>query len=202
MTSSRTTSEPRVGGRLYQLKITLKDIRPPVWRRVLVSEDTILHDLHRIVQEVMGWTDTHLHEFDTGGGLYTAPSEDDEMPESCEDSRLVTLRALNLNKGQKIDYIYDFGDDWVHHIRIEDIRDAVPGESHPVCVAGRRACPPEDCGGPGGYAEFLEAVKDPGHPRHEEMADWVGGDFDPEEFDLAVANLALQAELDAHSGRP
>jgi hypothetical protein len=201
MKSRRASSQTGATERLCQLKISLKDVRPPVWRRVLVGEDSILHDLHRIIQSVMGWTDTHLHEFDTGHALYTGPCEGDEMPEACEDSRQVTLRALNLKKGQKIDYVYDFGDDWVHHVRVEDIRDAFQGESYPVCVAGKRACPPEDCGGAGGYAEFLEAVSDPEHPQHKEMIDWVGGGFDPEEFDLVLANEALQAELGTHSGR-
>jgi hypothetical protein len=173
---------------IYQLKVTLKGIRPPVWRRVQVSGDLTLGQLHRVLQIVMGWTDSHLHQFIVDGERYATPSPDD-WGEPPSDERKVRVHDLARAK-TRLRYEYDFGDGWEHDVLVEKIVPAHP-ERAAVCVAGRRACPPEDCGGPWGYAELLEILADPKHEEHAERREWLGRKFDPEEFDMAATNSIL-----------
>lgn len=175
---------------VYQLKVTLQGVRPPVWRRLLVTGDTSLRELHHVIQTAMGWTDSHLHEWEIDGKRYARPDPDwDDGEAGDEDTRLDRV----VVEGQRLGYTYDFGDDWRHRIDVERARDREPDETLPSCVAGRRSCPPEDVGGPWGYAEFLAATRDPGHPRHDELLEWSGPYFtDPEGFDLDAVNQALQ----------
>jgi hypothetical protein len=177
---------------VYQIKVTLRDTHPPIWRRIVVPENTTLLKLHDILQIVMGWEDYHLHLFTLDGENYGDPADDEygflgTMPE--ENYR---LSELIHGEGQRFVYEYDFGDGWIHVLRVEKIGPAREGVSYPVCMAGRRACPPEDVGGIGGYARFLEAIHDPDDPEHDEYLLWAGGEFDPEEFDLEAVNEQLR----------
>ncbi|MBX0328573.1 plasmid pRiA4b ORF-3 family protein [Oscillochloris sp. ZM17-4] len=177
--------------RVYQLKITLKDSKPPIWRRVEVPDDSTLSKLHAIIQAAMGWTDSHLHMFSIGRTSYGVPDPDYE-DEDVRDERRVKLNQLLTEPKQKLSYEYDFGDSWTHVVLLEQVREPEPGVAYPRCTAGKRACPPEDCGGVWGYADFLAAITDPEHPEHDELREWAGGEFDPEEFDLAEIDAALR----------
>lgn len=175
--------------KIHQLKITLKHVKPLVWRRVEVPADIKLGKLHRVIQIAMGWTDSHMHAFSSGQTQYGTP--DPEFGVGIKNERNVQLGSL-VEEGGKLLYEYDFGDGWEHDIKVEKTRDATPGERYPRCTAGKRACPPEDCGGAWGYAELLQALQDPSHPEHEDMLEWLGGDFDPEGFDLEETNAGLR----------
>ncbi len=179
--------------RIYQLKVTLKGIRPPIWRRVLIRSDTSLEQLHEVLQTTMGWLGGHLHQFVANGVQYGVP--DDDWGAEVHDERLVTLGDVAPAAGDRLLYEYDFGDGWEHDLVVEKLLEPEPGATYPVCLKGRRACPPEDVGGIWGYAEFLEILNDPDHPEYEERLEWVGGEFDPEEFDAEDVNAAL-ASLD------
>ena len=175
---------------VYQINVTLKGSKPPIWRRIHVTSETTLAQLHRILQRVMGWEGYHLYQFVVGGLEYGDPSILEEM--EGEDARRVTLATLVRGEQDTFLYEYDFGDGWDHELLVEKILPPEAGKRYPVCLAGKRACPPEDCGGIWGYAAFLEAIDDPQHPEHEEMLEWVGGEFDPDAFDLDGVNTALQ----------
>lgn len=182
---------------IFVLKIALQDIRPPIWRRIRVPGNYTLFELHMIVQDVMEWEDYHLHAFQIKGVTYMDPEQIDDL-EGAEDETVVTLDALGLREKQKFSYTYDFGDDWRHTVTVEKIIPAIDAdedERYSIhCLAGRRACPPEDCGGPWGYSELLELLQ-----RSEEELDdedierleWLGDSFDPEAFDLQEINDIL-----------
>lgn len=176
-----------------QLKITLKDSRPPIWRRIQVAGDTSLAKLHRILQIVMGWTDSHLHQFTIHGCDYGVPDPDFEaFGHSTINEKSTKLGQVIQGEKDHFIYEYDFGDSWTHRIVVEKITPAEEGKRYPVCLGGKRACPPEDCGGIWGYENFIEAVSDPDHEEHEDMLEWIGGGFDTEAFDLDDVNLALR----------
>ena len=175
---------------IYQLKITLKDSRPPIWRRVQVSSDITLAKLHQIIQEVMGWYDCHLHEFRIGEVTYGVPDPDASY--EVKNERKIKLGEVLQKPKTKFRYSYDFGDGWEHEVLVEDILEADAKTRYPICLAGKRACPPEDCGGIFGYADFLEAIRDPEHEQHKEMLEWIGASFDPELFDLEDVNRSLK----------
>ena len=174
---------------VYQLKITLDGIDPPIWRRVQV-EDSTLADLHAVIQVSMGWCNSHLHMFAIGGEQYTDPEMGgDPYDRSTHSESLAHL----VDQGHRtFRYIYDFGDSWEHTIEVEEVLPPEPKAKYPRCLEGKRACPPEDCGGPWDYPEFLEAIQNPKHEEHEEMLEWVGGTFDPEEFDAAVVTKRMK----------
>jgi hypothetical protein len=164
---------------IFQLRVSLADVTPPVWRRVLVPGGYTLDRVHRVIQHVMGWQDYHLHSFDVGGVQYGEPDPDGELALRDElDTRLDAVAA----KGARFLYTYDFGDWWEHEIVVEDVFGAEPEERYPACVGGERACPPEDVGGAFGYTEFLAAMADPKHPQHDQMVTWYGRPFDPGMF--------------------
>ncbi|MEI7769191.1 MAG: plasmid pRiA4b ORF-3 family protein [Chloroflexales bacterium] len=183
----RKAATPR---RVYQLKITLKDSKPPIWRRVEVSDTVTLAKLHTIIQVAMGWTDSHLHMFTVGQTVYGVPDADDEQ--DILDEQRVKLNKLLVVPKQKLSYEYDFGDCWTHIVVLEQVREPELGVAYPRCTAGKQACPPEDCGGVWGYADFLAAITDPEHPEHDNLLEWAGGEFDPEGFDLAEIDAALR----------
>ena len=176
----------------YQIKVTLKGSKPPIWRRLLVPNNITLDKLHRIIQSAMGWWDYHLHQFIVWGQYYGKPHPDYDdyvdMRDECD------IRLSQIGPGEKFIYEYDFGDSWEHTVLIEKALPPEPGQPYPVCIKGKRACPPEDVGGIWGYASFLEAIRDPDHEEHDEYLEWAGGEFDPEAFDLDEINEALWGE--------
>ncbi len=174
---------------IHQIKLTLRHVSPSVWRRVEVPADIKLGKLHRVLQAVMGWTDSHLHAFRIGRDVYGIPDRDYPDDETVNE-RNVRLDQI-AGEGDKLIYEYDFGDGWVHELKIEKTIPADPAVRSPRCIGGARACPPEDCGGPPGYEHLLEVLRDPKHEEHEDMREWIGRDFDPEEFDLEAVNRAL-----------
>ena len=175
---------------VYQLKVTLETIEPPIWRRVRVHGSILLPRLHKVIQRAMGWHDAHLHEFIIGDVRYGEP-EPDEPHYQVEAERNFSLREVAPRAGMRFEYVYDLGDGWRHDVLVEHVD--VPAEPLPsaVCLDGQRACPPEDCGGFPGYEDLLEILRDPDHPEHEERLEWLGGRFDPEAFDLAAVNRKL-----------
>jgi len=178
---------------IYQIKVTLKGCKPPIWRRLLVPSDVTLADLHQIIQAAMGWWDYHLHQFNIGGIFYGEPHPDYGGWIKMRDEQEFRLNQVVPGAKSRFTYEYDFGDSWVHMILVEKVLPPEPGQAYPVCIEGRRARPPEDVGGVWGYADFLEAIQDPEHPEHEAYLEWVGGEFDPEAFDLDEVNAALRA---------
>jgi hypothetical protein len=172
---------------VYQLKIVLEGIRPQIWRRGVVPADIRLSHLHDVFQITMGWTDSHLHAFTIGELEYSMPYE----ALDTEDERRVRLSSLVTGAGTPFQYQYDCGDDWQHAVQVEKIRPAAPDTLVPSCLAGKRACPPEDCGGIPGYAQLLRILKSPRHPEYGEMRQWAGPRFDPDVFDQEEANKKL-----------
>jgi hypothetical protein len=177
---------------IYQLKITLEDSKPPIWRRVLVPGDATLEDLHDIIQVAMGWTNSHLHQFIVGQTYYGEPNPVYDGFVEMHDERRFRLMQIANNEGFRFRYEYDFGDGWLHTLLVEKILEPEPGQQVPVCIKGKRACPPEDVGGVWGYGEFLEAIGDPEHPEHEDYLEWIGGEFNPQAFDLEETNAILR----------
>jgi hypothetical protein len=177
------------GAPLYRLKVTLRGLRPPIWRRFLVPSDITLRRLHDSLQAVMGWTDSHLHQFEARGVRYG--TSDREFGETHASENKTALRQVLCRPKDRLIYEYDFGDSWIHDVVLEAV--LPPGNSgrYPVIEAGKRACPPEDVGGSYGYMEFLEALSDPKHPEHEQIVEWIGGSFDAEAFDVLQANLGI-----------
>ena len=169
--------------KIYQLKISLDDIQPLIWRRIQVPGNISLFKLHFIFQIAMGWTNSHLHEFYIGDHIYGTLFEEDWELREIRPEKEHLLDQVVPDKGFHFSYQYDFGDSWKHTIQVEDILEPAVEQPYPVCLAGGRTCPPEDVGGTWGYAEFLEAIADPNHPEHESNLTWVGGQYDPEAFD-------------------
>ena len=190
----KAAGTPARAGRVYQIKVTLNETAPPIWRRLLVAEDITLLKLHRVLQIAMGWEDCHLHHFIAGKVFYSSPppyadSFDDSSDESEAKARLCDV--LPRVKA-KMDYEYDFGDGWMHSIVVEKIDESANERQVPSCIEGAQACPPEDCGGAPGYADLLETLADPDHEQREEVLEWIGGEFDPAHFDIAAVNRALK----------
>lgn len=169
---------------IYQIKITLNGSKPPIWRRVLVSNNTTLTELHKIIQAVMGWWDYHLHQFTIDGEEYGDPSYDDFGDMGIKNEKKYRLKQFVQSEGFKFRYEYDFGDSWLHDLLVEKIIPKEKGVDYPVCIKGKGACPPEDVGGVWGYADFLEAIANPEHDEHDSYLEWIGGAFDPAAFDL------------------
>lgn len=174
---------------IYQLKITLRGITPKIWRRIWVPSTMSLPRLHRVIQAAMGWWDCHLHQFVADGVCYGEPDPDFEL--DIKNERSVKLSRLLKNEGDKIIYEYDFGDDWEHEIRLEEKLPFDNQISLPVCLAGDRACPPEDCGGVWGYQNLLEIIMDPHHEEYEQTLTWLDGGFGPENFNIDEVNDRL-----------
>jgi hypothetical protein len=187
-----------VAERLYQFKITLKDIQPPIWRRILVK-DCSLDKLHEHIQTAMGWTNSHLHQFTIGGVLHGDPEllcegwEDEIQPVDSLYTKISTIIPED-GKRFRFEYEYDFGDGWEHEVLFEGCLRAEKGARYPLCVEGERACPPEDVGGTSGYQEYLEAMADPEHEERESFMRWRGP-FDPEQFDTRMATRRMRRGL-------
>jgi hypothetical protein len=176
---------------IYQIKVTLKNIHPPIWRRIQVSDNTTLLKLHDILQTVMGWYDAHLHMFKIQGSNFGNPADDEYGDLGTINEARYKLNQVIHWEGQRFHYEYDFGDSWEHVLLVEKILPPEEGRRYPLCLKGKRACPPEDVGGVWGYEYFLEAIRDPNHKEHESYLDWIGGEFDPEAFDLDGINSSL-----------
>ena len=194
--ASRRSAAPRAIARSVakltqmqvQLRIELQQIKPLIWRRILVPETITLPKLHSILQWTMGWTNSHLHEYQIGRrryGMLDDEGFDDDPP---LDERRVRLKPLLEDGLRRFTYLYDFGDGWEHDVIVEDLVLPKSGAPLVVCTAGENACPPEDVGGPHGYFEFLTAITNPLHEEHDSMLTWVGGSFDPKAFSLKDVN--------------
>jgi hypothetical protein len=175
--------------RLYLLKIRLLEIEPEIWRRFVVPCYITLDRLHDVIQIVMGWTDSHLHEFTIAKKRYTEYPEFKDDGLECGRYR---LGDLIKQKGRTFNYLYDFGDSWEHEVSLEDSRYFNPElQSSIECLNGARACPPEDVGSVPGYYDFCKALKDPYHEEHERYMEWCGGAYDSEQFDMGEVNFEL-----------
>ena len=175
----------------WQLRVELLEVTPTVWRRLLVPPTVRLPKLHQVFQAVLGWTNSHLHEFVISGKRYST-YDPDLSPDlkQLDESRVVLEKAL-APETRCFDYIYDFGDDWHHIVVLEEQYARLDPRQPFSCVAGENACPPEDVGGPHGYGEFLEVLADPAHEEHEHYVSWSGGRFDPKRFEPDAVNAAL-----------
>ncbi len=173
----------------YQIKITLNHTDPPIWRRVQLPDCT-LDDLHRVIQIAMGWGDDHLHAYRVGKMTYSDSRMTEDPSSGVRHESSMTLSGLVEQGARKFTYDYDFGDSWQHEIEIEETLPEGKKPAHPVCIAGEKACPPEDCGGVWGYYEIVEGLKNPRDRRYAERLEWAG-DYDPEEFDTAKINRRL-----------
>ena len=172
---------------VYQLKVTLMESQPPIWRRVQVESGVTLDRLHHTLQVVMGWTNSHLHGF----RLPQPPQRGTRrrlLPIESADEKATRLGDLLRRPRDRCVYDYDFGDGWEHELLLEKVVPRSASERYPMVLAGRGACPPEDVGGLSGYYHFLKVMKDPKHPEHDEMLEWAGGDFDAAAFDVQEVN--------------
>jgi Plasmid pRiA4b ORF-3-like protein len=175
---------------VYQLRVELLYLKPAIWRQVLVPGSIKLPKLHGVLLWTMGWDGGHLHEFVFGDTNYGVPDPDfPSDPPMLNEARVPLTRALGALKS--FTYIYDYGDNWQHRVKIEKVLPPDPELRSPLCLAGHNACPPEDVGGGPGYLEFLDAINDPSHEEHQQMLEWCGGSFDPAAFDLDTVNQRL-----------
>jgi hypothetical protein len=181
--------------RLYQFKITLQGIDPPIWRRIQ-TKDCSVDKLHEHIQTAMGWTNSHLHRFEILGMVHGDPVLLCGNPDCFVGVNSLETRISSVVPESGIrfgfSYEYDFGDRWRHEVLFEGCLAASAGVRYPLCLEGERACPPEDVGGVGGYEAFLEVVSDPGHEEYEEWMQWAGSDFDPTHFDPVSRTKAMQ----------
>jgi hypothetical protein len=185
--------------RVWQVTITIADIEPAIWRRLLLPQDLNFAQLHEVIQAAFGWTDSHLHHFIVGGLVVGAPEFDEDgfNKRRTFNASEVFLRDLLLHDldEPRILYEYDFGDSWVHWIAFDSELDEEPGQTYPQVVDGRRSGPPEDAGGPFGYEEFLKAWRNPKHREHKAMRAWAPAGFDPEAFDRDKIQKAIKSAL-------
>ncbi len=168
---------------LYQFKIELLGVEPPIWRRIQVPGNYTFWDLHVAIQDAMGWLDYHLHAFQIVGSsivIGTPVEEEDDL--GIKPGWEFEIQDFFSHASPLAVYEYDFGDSWHHEVRFEEVCSVEKDVVYPRCVDGARRCPPEDCGGTYGYEDFLTAIADPSDPEHDSLLEWIGGSFDPEEF--------------------
>lgn len=178
---------------VYQLRIELQHIEPLIWRRILVPNTIKLSKLDRVVQAVMGWTNSHLHDWHIGSQHYGVPDEEWIGNSAMLDERKFTIGQVLGEQVKAFAYSYDFGDGWDHRITVEKHLPVQEGRNDwPMCLAGENACPPEDVGGPPGYMNFLQAMRDPNHEQHADYWRWWGGPFDQNTFSINAANMAIR----------
>lgn len=185
---------------IYELRITLQGIRPPIWRVIQVPNTYSLDYLHEAFQIAMGWTDSHLHQFEKGRERWGVPEQGGEADMNILDERRTKISAILKADGDSAFYVYDLGDYWRHEVVVERILPLQDSVVRPLCLSGERHCPPEDVGGPPGYEQFLEVISEPGDEEYERKVRWAGGSstlthsaarFQPEEFDAEAVNAVL-----------
>ena len=185
---------------IYELRITLQEIRPPIWRLIQIPSTLRLCCLHDVLQAVMGWTDSHLHQFEKDGKYWGVPEHYEEVDIDIIDERRTKISAIMKAEGGSVLYVYDLGDDWRHEVVLEKILPGPHTTLRPVCLSGERHCPPEDVGGTPGYEEFLQVIFEPRHQEYEQSVRWAGGPsaltqvaerFQPEEFNVKAVNATL-----------
>jgi len=181
---------------VHTLKVTLRGLRPPIWRRIEVASDVTLAELSSLLEAAMGWFGGHLHGFDVDGVIYQpSPLDGPSFVDTRNEADHRLSEVLPTIKS-KMRWDYDFGDGWQHNVVVEAIEPADDTVDYPRCIGGRRACPPEDCGGVWGFGDLLDAIDDPAHPRHDELNDWLPLGYDPTHFD------ADEVTEDMHAPRP
>jgi Plasmid pRiA4b ORF-3-like protein len=181
---------------IYRVHVSLREIGPAIWRRIELSSQTTLKQLHRILQIAMGWEDSHLHEYIVNGQRYGTADPAYDGPGEILREAGVRLATVLPEPGAEVLYVYDFGDCWQHDVRLEAVFPAESGIEYPRILDGARSCPPEDCGGAGGYADLLEVLLDPTHEEFEHMREWVGPRFNAEVFSVdAQMNVCRKIDL-------
>lgn len=178
--------------KIYQLKVGLVESKPLIWRKILVHDQTLLPEFHHILQTTMGWDNAHLHQFSNRNIIYSPPDEYNELPYT--DYRKIKLNKLLKHINDHIVYEYDFGDGWEHEIVLEEVLNKESPQIYPLCIDGKNACPPEDCGGIGGYQNLLTILSNPAHQEYDEWIEWLGGEFDPKVFNIEEVNKMLHSE--------
>lgn len=179
--------------KILKLRISILDIKPSIYREVLVPINMNFQDLHYLIQQAFGWDDIHLYDFNYNRKRICA-SNVETMDEPL-DAEETTLMDLEISKGKKITYEYDFGDSWEHLIKVEDVLDDDGSTKYPICIGGARACPPEDVGGVDGYKEMIKILKRPNTEEYDDLIDWLGYEYDPNEFSLEEANDRIEDEF-------
>ncbi|MFZ4547980.1 MAG: plasmid pRiA4b ORF-3 family protein [Bacteroidales bacterium] len=181
---------------IFQVKISLVGSKPNIWRNLLMPSDLLLPDFHKITQTAMGWTNSHLHQFVVGRAVYAEKMEGDDTWDEFEKIDYAEIKVSTVLKKEKdkIKYEYDFGDGWEHDIVLEKILPDDGKIKVALCIKGKMNCPPEDCGGIWGYYDMLEILKQPKHEEYESYIEWLGEEYDPEEFDIVFVNELLQEE--------
>lgn len=176
---------------VFELEITLLESKHRIWRRLQTASNATFYELHYMLQFAMGWTNSHLHQFIVGDReeFICPPWEDIWEDEEVTNSKEVTIADRLTEPGDKIVYEYDFGDGWTHLVELVQILNPDAKQKYPVVMAGLGACPPEDCGGMGGYADILERFNKPGTEGQDELLEWLGEDFDPQHFDTMGVNM-------------
>jgi hypothetical protein len=174
---------------IFQIKISLDNARPSIYRTILVKPNTSFYELHHIIQFAMGWENYHMYQFESGSFYIAEP--DEYMEGESIDPNDILLHEVLKKPGDKVKYEYDFGDGWRHTIKLEKIIPLQLNKSYPTCIRGKRSCPPEDCGGIWGYENLKEIINNVKHPEHSEILEWLGGEFDPEYFNINEVNLFL-----------
>lgn len=190
----KSTAKSKATVNIYEIEVFLAETEPRIWRRFEVSDDITLAKMHDMLQAVMGWYDCHLHHFLDMKETRYGPRDDDmglEWDADIIEERKVKLRKVMPRKGSRLMYEYDFGDGWVHGLKVVKIGPPEPGVCYPRCSAGERACPPEDVGGVHGFYGMLESLADPKHEEHDSYLEWLDGGYDPEAFDVAEVNELL-----------
>ena len=178
---------------IYQIKITLQGCKPPIWRRIQVIGNTTLYQLHEIIQVAMDWENCHLHQFTIEKTYYGKPEKSDMgFGVDVKNEKTAKLRRVVTGERFKFLYEYDFGDSWIHTVLVEKVIVPEPGVKYPICLAGKRACPPEDCGGVWRYAGMMQIREQPNHAEYEDALEWLGSDFDPEPFSVDAVNVELK----------
>lgn len=181
---------------IYQIQIALNGTKPKIWRRILIPSDLLLTDFHNIIQVTMGWENAHLHQFIKNKIFYLVRFHDDDFWDEMNNIDYIKMKIrvsdLLKKENEKIIYEYDFGDGWEHELILEKILPVDKNIEYPVCLAGEMNCPPEDCGGIWGYANILEILAHPDHDEYEDVMEWLGGEFDPEYFNVEEKNELLK----------